>query len=125
MTRTRPHSVKGKWSEGDWAGLEFEFRETLEYLDEPEADIDNVLRSTAERYGHAQDSYSAYLESDYWMRVRGQAIHAANNQCKCGETEGLQVHHRSYCARYTEHLNMHLLEVVCLRCHAQAHGEDP
>lgn len=124
MSTPRPTSIKGKWSKGDWAGLEFEFRETLEYLDDPEEDIDNVLRSTAEQYGHTQESYSVYLETDYWRRVRGQAMHAANHQCKCGETEKLQVHHKKYCARYTEHLNMNLLEVVCSRCHAQAHGED-
>ena len=122
-SRTRPISVGGRWGEGDWAGLEFEFRETLEYLDDPDEDIDSVLRLQAEDYGHKQDSYSAYLDSSYWKQVRAQALHSAGFRCRCGETENLQVHHKKYCARYTEHLNMHLLEVVCPRCHAQSHGE--
>ena len=124
-TKTRPSSVGGRWDEGDWAGLEFEFRETLEYLDDPDEDIDHALRLRAEDYGHNQSSYSAYLESSYWKQVRVQALNAAGCQCGCGETENLQVHHKKYCARYTEHLNMHLLEVVCPRCHAQSHGEEP
>ena len=124
MSQSRPTSVKGNWADGEWAGQEFEFRETLEYLDDPEDDIDDVLRATAERYGHLQDSYSAYLESSYWRGVHAQAVARAGGKCKCGEADHLQVHHKKYCKRYTEHLNMDLLEVVCPSCHAQAHGEN-
>jgi len=125
MSGTRPSSIRGSWEEGDWAGSEFEFRETLEYLDDPEKDIDQTLRLVAEDYGHRQGSYLAYLESSYWKQVRAQALSDAGNQCGCGQTEALQVHHKKYCARYTEHLNMHLLEVVCPKCHAQSHGGEP
>jgi hypothetical protein len=122
MASTRPHCVRGNWSEGDWAGQEFDFRETLEYLDDPEDDIDNVLRSTAELYGHRQQSYIAFLESDYWLKVRSQALSNAGNKCQsCGATERLQVHHKRYCQRFTEHENMHLLEVLCDSCHEQSH----
>jgi len=122
MAVPRPHSIRGNWSEGDWAGLEFEFRETLEFLDDPDDDIHDILRSTAESYGHSQESYVAFLQSDYWQRVRTDAIVQAGCKCQsCGAIENLQVHHKRYCQRFTEHLNMHLLEVLCDSCHEQSH----
>ena len=123
MGGPRPANVRGKWCDGEWYGKELEFRETFEYLDDPEEDIDGILRSCIEEYGHKQDSYASYLDSDYWQGVRMKALSAAGNKCRCGKTENLQVHHKRYCARYTEHLNLHLLEVVCPACHAQEHGE--
>ena len=123
MKSPRPSSIGGRWSEGDWSGWEWEFRETLEYIDDPESDIHETLRRTMEEYGHAQDSYIAYLETGYWRKIRNKAIANAGGKCKCGQTENLQVHHKSYCRRYTEHLNMGLLEVLCASCHAQSHGE--
>lgn len=118
----RPSHIKGDWSEGDWAGYEMDFRETLEYLDDPEQDIHQTLRDQSEHYGHQQDSYKAYLLTDYWSKVRQQKLKAAGFKCEsCGCEDRLQVHHTQYPSRFTEAENLHMLRVLCAECHRQEH----
>ena len=119
---TRPSHVKGNWSDGDWAGHEMDFRETLPFLDDPEDDIHSILCDQAEQYGHKQDLYKAYLLTDYWSKVRRQKIQAAKHKCEsCGCEDRLEVHHKKYPARYTEASNLHMLKVLCARCHRLEH----
>jgi hypothetical protein len=102
--------------------MEFHFRETLEYLDDPEEDIHDTLKAQSDSYGENQYSYGAFLESDYWQAIREKAMAAACYKCvSCGATENLQVHHKKYFQRFTEHLNMRHLEVLCNSCHELSH----
>jgi hypothetical protein len=118
----RPPKVKGSWSEGDWAGQKFEFRETLDFIDDPEEDLDSVLRLRSEEFGHKQDSYAAYLLTDYWGETRHKKLKQVGNRCEaCGSEDQLQIHHKRYPARYTEANNLHLLQVLCSDCHHEQH----
>jgi ribosomal protein S27AE len=106
---------------GDYEERLWDFRES-EYLDDPDDDIDLTLRSKGQDAALRQESYDDYLESGYWIKVRVKALVAANYKCsRCGAGSQLQVHHRQYCARFTELQNMHLLEVLCHQCHKQEH----
>jgi hypothetical protein len=107
---------------GDYESCLWDFRES-EFIEDPESDIDDQLRNRGIDAADRQESYDDYLESNYWTKVRATAIAAANYKCiRCGSTENLQVHHRQYCKRFTELQNMHLLEVLCLRCHRHEHS---
>jgi hypothetical protein len=118
----RPAHIAGDWSNGDWSGLEMDFRETFEYLEDPEEDIDSALRNQLEHFGHQQDSYKAYLLTDYWMGVRHQKLRATGHKCElCGCQERLEVHHKQYPARFTEAANLHMLQVLCAECHSKEH----
>ena len=118
----RPGVIRGNWADGDWAGMEWEFRETLEFLDDPDLDLDDTLRGVAEFYGHKQQSYSAYLGSEHWLTTRKLALAAAKHRCeKCGSDRKLEVHHRSYAAIGLEHQNLATLQVLCSNCHTQEH----
>ena len=106
---------------GDYEERLWDFRES-EFLDDPDEDIDCMLRSKGQDAALRQESYDDYLDSSYWHKVRKKALLAANHRCvRCGSEQFLQVHHRSYCRRFSEHENMHLLEVLCSRCHEQEH----
>jgi 5-methylcytosine-specific restriction endonuclease McrA len=118
----RPQTINGTWEYGDWHDQLMDFRETFEYLDDPENDIDELLRERAEQFGHQQQSYQAYLESSYWQSVRSKVLARANGYCEsCGAEADLQVHHKQYCPRYSEHKHLHLLEALCESCHSQSH----
>jgi len=59
--------------------------------------------------------YATYLQSEHWIRRRATALQDAGYRCRCGRTDDLEVHHRSY-----EHLWNEPdedLEVLCDRCH--------
>lgn len=69
-----------------------------------------------------QDEYKDYLNSDHWKNTRDAALTRAGNQCQnCGETRGLQVHHKTYARRGKEKPGD--LQVLCDHCHQKAHGK--
>jgi len=106
---------------GEWANKLWDFRES-EFLDDPDEDIHIQLAFKGEAAAERQESYDDYLNTDYWQKVREKAIANANCKCqKCGSIEKLQVHHKIYCPRFTELENIHLLEVLCEKCHHIEH----
>ncbi|MEN9767540.1 MAG: hypothetical protein RLZZ32_1500, partial [Cyanobacteriota bacterium] len=106
---------------GDYEHQLWDFRES-EFLDDPDDDIDESLRSKGVEAATRQEDYSDYLGSTYWANVRATVLHRAGYKCeRCGQDSALQVHHKSYCARHTELENLHLLEVLCRACHNQEH----
>jgi len=109
------------YRDGNWEYCLWDFREN-EYLDDPDEDIHCVLASNGEAAADRQESYDNYLETDYWQKVRQQALIRFDSKCQqCGSTEKLQVHHKAYPKRYTELDNMHLLQVLCEQCHHDEH----
>jgi len=64
-------------------------------------------------------SYSEYLQTDHWRKIRSEAIKRARGRCAlCGHTDRpLQVHHTDdgYDALGEELPEM--LLVLCARCH--------
>jgi 5-methylcytosine-specific restriction endonuclease McrA len=63
--------------------------------------------------------YERHLASDEWQALRAARITAARGRCeRCGDTEGLQLHHRSYDRLGKERDDD--LELLCWRCHAEA-----
>ena len=107
---------------GEWQNHIWDFREN-EYLEDPDADIHDLLATKAQGAADRQESYDHYLETEYWSRVQAKALVAANFKCQqCSSTSKLQVHHKKYCKRFTELDNMHLLEVLCKQCHDGEHS---
>ena len=106
---------------GDYEDCLWDFRES-EFIEDPESDIDDQLRSRGIAAADRQESYDDYLETDYWQKVRQKALIKSDFKCQqCGSTQKLQVHHKAYCKRYTELDNMHLLQVLCRQCHHDEH----
>lgn len=67
--------------------------------------------------------YNKFLNTRYWKFVSKRIKSFANNTCTvCKRTGKMQVHHTKYPVRFTEHLNMNLLQCICARCHAEEHG---
>lgn len=72
-----------------------------------------------------QLSYDQYLLSDHWKTKRKQALNHYGCFCnRCGSTELLQIHHRTYerlgCERMSD------LEILCRDCHiAEYQHEKP
>ena len=65
-------------------------------------------------------SYSQYLLTSHWRKVRKAAIERADGHCQlCGETQRLEVHHNTY-QRLGEEKPT---DVVCLcrECHVMFH----
>ena len=66
--------------------------------------------------------YEEYINSPRWWKKRRSAFSHYGRFCsRCGETEDLEVHHKTY-----ERLGHELLddlEVVCFMCHADADEE--
>lgn len=107
------------WEEHLW-----EHRGDSEYLDDPEQDVDSILRERAQAVAERQECYSAFLESDYWQRVRNAVLKRARLCCEgCGRlSDHLEVHHKRYPRRGTELENLHMLEALCHTCHEAFHS---
>jgi 5-methylcytosine-specific restriction endonuclease McrA len=108
---------------GCWGDHVWEHRES-EFLDDPDADdIIEIACSKAQDVADRQESYQSFLQTDYWQQARSLAIQRANGRCEaCGcLSTRLEVHHKRYPKRGTEHLNQHLLEALCRSCHEQSH----
>lgn len=69
--------------------------------------------------------YNAFLKTEYWKKVRKDAI-ARDKKCKkCGTTENLQVHHLSYKYRGDELEHMCTVVTLCKSCHGVEHFGKP
>lgn len=68
---------------------------------------------------HAE--YLAYLESPWWRMRRHAVMRYRGERCeRCGLTQRLQLHHRTY-----QRLGKELpedVELLCRNCHRQEHG---
>jgi len=66
--------------------------------------------------------YGAYLLTLYWTIVRGYVLWRHGFACgRCGCEEDCQVHHLSYAHVGCEYRHLRDLEVLCKRCHSDAH----
>jgi 5-methylcytosine-specific restriction endonuclease McrA len=61
--------------------------------------------------------YDQYLKTPHWQRTRERVLRWYGRRCaKCGATERLEVHHKTY-----ERLGCELmadLEILCEKCHS-------
>ena len=84
----------------------------------------NQTMSTTESF--KQMSYSEYLQTNHWQKIRRQALKRAKYKCQlCSKhnTE-LHVHHKTYEHIGQEHNYQDDLIVLCKDCHAKFHGKD-
>lgn len=66
-------------------------------------------------------NYQDYLQSWYWADKKKLILELKGNKCeKCGKTKSLQVHHLTYDSLCNE--NQHDVEVLCKKCHEEAHN---
>jgi len=109
-----------EWTDGEHV---WDLRES-EFIDEGNLeDLICITQFKAQEIAFRQESYDEYLCTDYWLNTRKLVLMRANNKCEaCGRTSKyLDVHHKKYCKRGTEQLNLHLLEALCRACHSQSH----
>lgn len=106
---------------GDYEYQLWDFREQP-FIDDPDCDIDEQLRTRATDAAMRQEDYDWYLSSSYWGRVRSAIFARSEGKCEqCGSIENLQVHHKAYPGRFTELQNLHLLVLLCDQCHESQH----
>jgi len=68
-----------------------------------------------------QLNYKSYLKSNKWKKLRETKLKLAGYKCeKCGSTDNLHLHHKTYKRLYKEHLKD--LIVLCEICHKEEHG---
>jgi hypothetical protein len=93
-----------------------------DFIEDPESDLDEILRERGRSAAMRQESYDDFLASNYWERVKAAMHMRHNSKCQqCGTSDNLQVHHKKYPRRGTELQNLHLLELLCESCHHQLH----
>jgi len=106
---------------GDYESALWDFRGG-EFIEDPDEDVDQILRCRWQGAADRQEAYDDFLASDYWARVRTAMLIKHNGMCQsCGAISNLQVHHKSYPKRYTELQNLDMLELLCQACHHQSH----
>lgn len=70
------------------------------------------------------DTYTAYLNSALWAKIRRRVYARANGKCEaCGERKPENVHHWSYSVATLLGKKLKHLEAVCKICHDQFHEE--
>ena len=67
-----------------------------------------------------KQKYHNYLRSDKWSAIRTQVIKDRESCEKCWGNERLEVHHKTYANVFKE--QMEDLQLLCRRCHQEAHG---
>jgi len=67
-------------------------------------------------------SYSSFLKSAYWSKVRLTVLKRDNYTCICGEKKYLQVHHKTYKNHFNEHKHLEDLITLCRNCHKKEHN---
>jgi hypothetical protein len=65
--------------------------------------------------------YSAYIQSEDWLRVRRVIFDARGRRCElCGRADGeMHVHHKNYSFLGHELDNPSCLSVLCAKCHLE------
>lgn len=66
-------------------------------------------------------SYSDYLKSDLWKKIRKSVIDNNEGFCKFCHEKAKYVHHSSYDLDTMKGLNLRHLHPVCRSCHEQGH----
>jgi hypothetical protein len=68
-------------------------------------------------------SYSEYLASDLWDRIRSQVLARDGGKCKsCGKPAN-QVHHSQYNYETLAGISLIHLQAVCRKCHFSSHSQ--
>lgn len=68
-------------------------------------------------------SYSEYLKTDHWNRIRKEAYAIAGYHCALCNSKGkLHAHHKTYENRGNWWLERHDIIVLCESCHQKHHG---
>jgi 5-methylcytosine-specific restriction endonuclease McrA len=112
------------YRDGNWEEHLWDHASDSPYLDDPDEDVDHLLRTRAQEVEERQMAYDAFLRSDYWEQVKS-AVHARAKGCceGCGtHCDSLEVHHKQYPMRGTELENLHMLEALCRKCHHASHS---
>ena len=66
--------------------------------------------------------YQAYLKTPEWKAIRLLVINERKGKCeRCGSTEKLEVHHKTYKNLFNEPLED--LELLCKVCHTKHHNK--
>jgi hypothetical protein len=69
--------------------------------------------------------YRTFLESQYWLLVKGLLLQARHDRCQdCGGAGPLDVHHLTYAHRGAEIWHLDDLALLCPLCHGQRHHTD-
>ena len=69
-------------------------------------------------------SYRAYLLTPYWKKIR-RIINRKYKKCQnCDSGSSLDVHHKWYVPRGTEHKHLDCLTLLCSLCHMDEHEID-
>ena len=66
-------------------------------------------------------NYKRYIRTLYWGIIRGWMTSQTPRCAQCGNPGRLQIHHKTYDHRGSEHLNLQDLEVICSLCHKSEH----
>lgn len=67
-------------------------------------------------------SYTEFLKSEYWNKVRIAVLKRDKYQCKiCQAKTNLQVHHDNYKNHFNEHKHLEDLITLCRNCHKEHH----
>ena len=117
------------WLEADEAArgaerIEAELRKAR--ADEAEVVAEAEAKWHRDRFTYGQHiggtTYQRYLRSRQWAGTRALAIHRADGMCEvCGETQYLEVHHKTY-ERLGNETHDDLI-VLCSSCHAKVHDK--
>ena len=68
-------------------------------------------------------SYSDFLASEYWHKVRAMVLNRDNNECVICHTKiNLRVHHETYIHHGFEHKHLEDLTTLCNEHHRIRHG---
>jgi 5-methylcytosine-specific restriction endonuclease McrA len=69
--------------------------------------------------------YAVFLKTDYWQKVREAKLAQAGGKCQiCGNTKGLEVHHKHYKYRGRELHHLGCLMVLCREHHQKMHDRE-
>lgn len=70
--------------------------------------------------------YAQYLQTPYWKCVRAMAMERDGGRCRmCNSAGPIQVHHRTYEHRGSEHEHLDDLTTLCADCHQRHHKGGP
>lgn len=72
---------------------------------------------------HIGNSYSDYLQTIQWKRIRNRKLDKFPYCQECGVTDNLEIHHLTYTHVGDEENHMEDLMVLCHNCHTRFHNK--
>jgi hypothetical protein len=72
------------------------------------------------RYKLLKLDYKDYLQTRYWKCI-SLFLRNSFKKCKCGSSEKLHVHHKTYKYVGIDHEHLNILQVMCEYCHCLEH----